>query len=186
MTTDKKKWRTVEIFPLEMIHTFLSPSIWEMKFPDIINCLRKYWLVITFGFDRNSAEFSTAPENLKSHFVTQIIMIVQHIVKQFILSEFNIWPCESCEIITITHHKERETFNQSRELTLPHCLHLPFSVLRWTQWWCVLVCSRYWRTPTSRNVGLHANWEPLSTSTEIQLAWAMILHAEHFILGPCF
>lgn len=70
-------------------------------------------------------------------------------------------------------------------LTFPHCLHFPFSVRRWIQWWRVLVCSRYWRTPTSRNVGLHANCAR-SINREIQLAWAMILHAEHFIRGPCF
>lgn len=70
-------------------------------------------------------------------------------------------------------------------LTFPHCLHFPFSVRRWIQWWCVRVCSRYWRTPTSLNVGLHANWDR-SISTAIQLACAMTLHAEHFIRGPCF
>lgn len=26
--------------------------------------------------------------------------------------------------------------------------------LLWTQWWWIEVCSRYWRTPTSRKVGL--------------------------------
>lgn len=68
--------------------------------------------------------------------------------------------------------------------TFPHCLHFPFSVLRCIQWWWVVVCSRYWRTPTSRKVGLHASVD-LSIRSDIQLEWALILHAEHFIRDPC-
>jgi len=71
------------------------------------------------------------------------------------------------------------------EPTLPHCLHLPFCERRWTQWWWIHVCSRYWRTPTSRKVALHENFT-LSIKMLMQLVWAMILQAEHFILGPCF
>lgn len=69
--------------------------------------------------------------------------------------------------------------------TLLHALHFPFSERRCTQWWCVAVCSRYCRTPTSRNVGLHAIFVR-SKMIGIQLPCATILHAEHFIRGPCF
>lgn len=68
-------------------------------------------------------------------------------------------------------------------LTFPHCLHFPFSVRRWTQWWCVLVCSRYCRTPTSRKVGLHARC-CRSINADIHPTCAYILHAEHFIRAP--
>lgn len=86
------------------------------------------------------------------------------------------------EIVTYTPHTHTLL---SALHTFPHCLHFPFSVRRWTQWWCVVVCSRYWRTPTSRNVGLHAICVR-SITIDIQLAWAIILHAEHFIRAPCF
>lgn len=68
-------------------------------------------------------------------------------------------------------------------LTLPHCLHLPLSVRRCIQWCLVVRCSRYWRSPTSMNVGLHDSCVRLDT-TGIQLIWAIILHAEHLMRGP--
>jgi hypothetical protein len=71
------------------------------------------------------------------------------------------------------------------QLTLPHCLHLPFCERRWTQWWWMQVCSRYWRTPTSLKVALQGNLT-LSIKMLMQLVCAIILQAEHFILGPCF
>lgn len=69
-------------------------------------------------------------------------------------------------------------------LTLPHCLHFPFSVRRCIQWCCVVRFSPYCRMLTSRNDGLHDHCARFIIN-EMQLVWATIRHAEHFMRGPC-
>lgn len=64
---------------------------------------------------------------------------------------------------------------------LPQFAHFPFCERRCTQWWRVFVCSRYWRTPTSRKLDLQAKFR-LTAHT----AWATTRQAAHFIRGPCF
>lgn len=81
-----------------------------------------------------------------------LVGLPTHIHTYISLSSCNTDPTLICQM-----HSIFNSLNPVRVHTLPQCLHFPFSERRCIQWWCVVVCSRYWRMPTSRNVGLHVN-----------------------------
>lgn len=71
----------------------------------------------------------------------------------------------------------------TRPPTFPHCEHLSFCVLLCIQWCLTVLCSLYWRTPSSLKLDLH-----LAASGKFpkHSECTIIRHAEHFRRTPCF
>lgn len=144
-----------------------SPSVFN---PFIVLAANALALVQKYAYGSNTISFDISP-----HFIRFIIQLTMPIHTYLANTAFKLYQ----------QKLKRAAADQLHSLTFPHCWHLPFSVRRCTHWWCVVVCSRYWRTPTSRNVGLQAIGARCITMGR-QLVCTTILQAEHFIRGPCF